>query len=62
MTARELLALIDRTAMIRVEAFEIEVTVLDARTRFGATDVLVKPVQGSGEKWVMLDRVALVGC
>lgn len=61
MTAREMMDLIDRTGMMWLEEFEIEVIVLDVRTNFGATQVKVRPVQGKGEKWTPLDRLVLVG-
>lgn len=61
MTAREMMNLIDHTGWMQVEAFEIEVQIKDARLRFGSVDVLVAPVNGRGEKWTPLERVALIG-
>jgi len=57
MTARDMLALIDRTGTMQVEAFEIEVTITDARLRYGNVDVHVTPVNGKGAKWTPIDRV-----
>ena len=52
MTALEMIALIGKKGYVDAEDFTIEVEVIDARVRFGETDVLVRPVAGRGEKWV----------
>jgi len=56
MTALEMVSLLGKTGYVDTDDFTIEVTVIDARTRFGETDVLVRPVAGRGEKWVRAYR------
>lgn len=60
MTAREMAALIGREGGYRVgRDLQFEILVLDARTRFGSTDVLIGPKAGNGSQWVALDSVTL---
>lgn len=35
-----------------VEGIRVEVTITDARSRFGHLDLLVEPRKGTGQKWV----------
>lgn len=44
-------------AELTVDGLVIYVLVVDTRRSYGRTDVLVRPVAGSGEKWVTLDRL-----
>jgi hypothetical protein len=62
MTVREMTELIGKTAELYVDSMMFRVQILDARTRFGATDVLITPDagHGSGEKWVQLDRLSVI--
>jgi hypothetical protein len=38
----------------------VGVNITDARVRFGHIDLLVEPINGSGEKWVEKHRVTTV--
>jgi len=60
MTVREMSALIGRTALLYAGDLAVQVTVMDARTRFGSVDVLVTPVAGHGIRWVLLDTVSMI--
>ena len=62
MTAREIAALLDKTATLTfVERsggkLEVPVRITNAREAWGRIDVLVTPVDGSGEAWVSAERV-----
>jgi hypothetical protein len=35
----------------------VEVEIVDTRSQFGRVDALVKPVSGSGQMWVSIDRL-----
>lgn len=52
-TAQELSANIGKTATLKVAGTSLafEVTVMDARKRYGNLDYKVKPVAGGGEAW-----------
>jgi hypothetical protein len=39
-------------AKYTIDGLDIEVTIKDARTRFGHLDLLISPTSGTGEKWV----------
>lgn len=39
-------------AKYSIDGLDIDVTITDARTRFGHLDLLISPTSGSGEKWV----------
>jgi hypothetical protein len=60
-SARELVALIGQTAELRCESGALSVAVIidDAKSAYGRTRVLVRPISGSGELWADLDRVKL---
>ena len=52
-TATELGTAIGKVGTLtKLYGLQVEVTILDARQRFGETDYLVTPVTGSGELWV----------
>lgn len=45
------------TGELNIEGFRIPVFVLDYRVVFNRIDLNVRPVMGSGEKWVSADRM-----
>jgi hypothetical protein len=46
------------TAQMKVESsLTFEVYCFDARPKYGRVDVLVKPVKGTGERWVSSERL-----
>lgn len=49
----------DQQATINVDGLTINVTIKDSRIRFGHLDVLVVPVNGSGQKWMEHHKVTL---
>ena len=59
MTAKELAELLGTKAMLPVEGghLSVPVEVVDARNRYGAVDVKVKPINGTGEKWIAESRL-----
>ncbi len=59
MTARELTELLDRTGTIDLDGLAVQIRVLDARIRFGETDLQVSPVAGSGTRWARAYAVTL---
>jgi len=59
-TAAHMAALLGRAGLLKTEALGVPVTILDARTSWGSTQVLVQPVNGTGSAWVALNRVNLV--
>lgn len=66
MTAGELFNnLLNRQAVLSVPSragtLEVRVRILDARETFGRIDLLVSPVEGSGQAWVSADRVKVEG-
>lgn len=44
-------------ALSRADGARIRVEIVDERTNFGRTDVLIRPVEGDGEAWVRADKV-----
>jgi hypothetical protein len=56
---RELMRLLGRRGVLRVESLRVEVVVQDAKLAYGNTRVLVSQVSGDREQWVDLSRVAL---
>lgn len=61
MTARDVAKFIDRAGLLTVEDLKVPVRVLDAKFSYGCTRLRVKPVGGSGEKWVDRGRVEVEG-
>lgn len=46
----------------RADALRIEVEIVDVRRVFDRHDVLIRPVAGTGERWVSACTVMLPGC
>lgn len=54
----ELQQLLGKTALLETsEGLTVEVVVVDAKQAYGHERVLIKPVAGSGEAWVNLERL-----
>lgn len=47
-------------ALLKIDGFQVVVTILDARAVFGRVDCLVTPAQGAGQMWVALNRLSEV--
>lgn len=60
MTTRDMLPAIGREVDLRVESLWIRARVLDTKFAWGSPRLLVTPIAGTGEQWVMPDRVRLV--
>lgn len=65
-SAQELAQDIGKTATLRVQGttLKFQVTIMDARKRYGNLDYKVRPVAGEGEAWhqstaVILDNATL---
>ncbi len=62
MSTKESQVLIGRCGQFKVPVkgdLSMTVTILDVRTNFGRTDVLIQPDSGKGGAWVSLDAVTL---
>jgi hypothetical protein len=66
LSTREMAALIGKTGMFRTynqagdQPLTFPVDILDARNRYGTTDVLITPIGGDGERWVESGSVVVV--
>ena len=47
-------------AGLSMDGLLVHVKLLDTKQVFGRVDVLVTPINGSGEKWVMADRLTSI--
>lgn len=50
---------LDRRGSVHWRGLNISVKITDVRQRFDKIDVLVEPISGSGEQWVMAESVRL---
>lgn len=57
MTYSELKQMIGQQFIVTFEHVQVNCTVLDGRSSFGRTDILVTPISGNGQQWVSLDRI-----
>lgn len=57
MNASEIVKVLNKTVTITIEAFTIEVKIVDVKKAYGQTRYLVEPVNGSGQQWVNDSRV-----
>ena len=53
-------SLIGKSGLMTLDDLTVGVNIADARVRFGHIDLLVEPINGSGEKWVEKHRVTTV--
>ena len=53
-------SLIGKSGLMTLDDLTVGVNITDARVRFGHIDLLVEPINGSGEKWVEKHRVTTV--
>ncbi len=61
-TASELGRYIGKTGTVAFElSLRFPVRIKDARKVWDRVDFLVSPVQGTGERWIMAERVAVDG-
>lgn len=59
-TAATMLPALGSEVDVRIESLRIRCRVLDARSVWGRTDLLVAPLAGDGEQWVSSDRCRYV--
>jgi len=52
MTNIEKIKLVGTKIIIKLDEFNIEVFIIDFKTSYGRDRWLVKPVAGTGEKWI----------
>ena len=50
---------IGQRGILAVGTLLVQVQIIGERSSYGRTDLLVKPVAGSGERWVRADRVEM---
>lgn len=48
-----------QVASVDLNGLTVDVQVRDVRFRYGHIDVLVTPLSGSGDKWILADRITL---
>ena len=49
---------INGEGFVQFDKLKVKIKVIDSRKSFGRDDVLVTPVNGSGEQWIDITRVA----
>jgi len=59
-TVRELSPAVGSVVLVRLETLSAWCRVLDAKSSYGKPRLLVTPVNGCGEAWVELHRIAEV--
>jgi hypothetical protein len=57
MSISEMAGLIGKTALLRIESFQVNVRINDVRKVWNRIDCFVEPVSGYGEKWVSYERL-----
>ena len=55
----EINQLIGKYGRFSTEGMIFRVNILDARSSFGRTDLEITPADGSGSKWVSMERVSI---
>lgn len=61
MTISEMNQLVNATATYQVKGtFKVNVRIVDVREVWGRTDVMIRPVDGTGELWVDVQSVVNV--
>jgi len=55
----DLTAYIGKTGAIEANGLSVNVTIKDARTRYGHLDLSVTPLAGTGERWVEYKNIAI---
>ena len=58
MTNQELAEFVGRTGILNTDKLGVLIRSLDAREVYGRLDILVEPVEGTGEAWVSESRIA----
>ena len=56
-TAREMAEMIGTTVQVKVESFQVPMTVTDAKVAYGNRRLLVSPIGGRGQAWVDASRI-----
>lgn len=60
-TVIEMLPAVGSRAMVQFEDVAVECDVIDAKSAWGKTRLLVEPVSGNGSQWVEMQRVKPCG-
>mgnify|MGYP001616050148 CR=1 len=58
-TARQMLPAIGQSVTVRCESLHVACTVEDVKNSYGRNRLLVRPLSGSGQQWVELERVTV---
>lgn len=61
MSIAQLARHIGNTAYLRIEGFQVAVTIRDVKQAYGNTRYLVNPTSGTGEAWVDESRLSRIG-
>ena len=61
MSTIEMMKAIGELALLRVEKFQVQVLIEDAKREYGNTRYLVVPTNGTGSAWVDSSRVTNIG-
>lgn len=59
-TAKQMIPAVGETVVVRIEAFQVRMRILDAKSAYGNVRLLVTPVAGEGQAWVDCSRVVAV--
>jgi hypothetical protein len=59
MDCKTLNTYIGKEGRLNLDGFIVNITIKDARSNYGRTEVLVSPLAGSGERWVYLAKITL---
>ena len=60
MTYREAATYVGKLGVLHTEGLRINVRIIDARKAYGRIDVLVEPIGGEGEAWVVHTKVEFI--
>jgi hypothetical protein len=61
MSTIEMMKAIGEIALLRVEGFQVQVHINDAKQAYGNTRFLVSPTNGTGGAWVDSSRLTNIG-
>lgn len=58
-TTTQLQVMVGKTGLARLEKLLVPVHIKDSRYVFGRTDLLITPLNGKGEKWIIASDVTV---
>jgi hypothetical protein len=60
-TATEMSPALGQRILVKFESMRVLCTVLDVKNVYGRERLLVAPIEGNGQQWVELSRIAILG-